>query len=94
MRRRLRSIQLSGLEIKVISGRTAIIGAGLTGFSCGRVMLRHDVELFGADRIIGGRMTTMRIGLVRYNHGAQDIKSYSSIFHDLISVFVMSSYAA
>lgn len=67
MRRRLRSIQLSCLDIKVISGRTTIIG---------------------------GRMTTMRIGLVRYNHGAQDIKSHSSIFQDLISVFVMSSYAA
>jgi renalase len=79
-----------------MTSRTAIIGAGLTGLSCARVLRRagHYVELFEADHIIGGRMATMRIGPVRYDHGAQYITSHSSIFQDFISELVTSGYAA
>ncbi len=41
-----------------MKSRTAIIGAGLTGLSCARVLRRAGpyVELFEADHIIGVRM--------------------------------------
>jgi len=54
----------------------------------------HFVEVFEADRIIGGRMGTMRIGVVPYDHGAQYITSRSTRFRDFIQELTTSGYAA
>lgn len=79
-----------------MTSRTAVIGAGLAGLSCARVMRRagHYVEVFEADRIIGGRMATMRIGLVPYDHGAQYITSRSARFREFIQELTASGYVA
>ena len=76
--------------------RTAVIGAGLAGLSCSRVLRRagHYVEVFEADRIIGGRMATMRNGLVPYDHGAQYITARSTQFREFVDELVGSGYVA
>ena len=79
-----------------MTSRVAVIGAGLAGLSCARVLRRagHYVEVFEADRIIGGRMATMRIGVVPYDHGAQYLTSRSSRFRDFVDELVATGYAA
>ncbi len=54
----------------------------------------HYVEVFEADRIIGGRMATMRIGLVPYDHGAQYLSGRSTRFRDFIQELTASGYVA
>lgn len=79
-----------------MTSRTAVIGAGLAGLSCARVLRRagHYVDVFEAERIIGGRMATIRIGVVPYDHGAQYITSRSTRFRDFILELTASGYAA
>ncbi len=54
--------------------RTAIIGAGLAGVTCGRRLLEvgHDVTIFEKSRGIGGRAATRRSEAgTTFDHGAQ-----------------------
>ncbi len=53
--------------------KIAIIGAGLAGLSCGRVLQQagHEVTLFDKGRSPGGRLATRRIGDAVLDHGAQ-----------------------
>lgn len=59
------------------SGRTskiAIVGAGLSGLICGRLLNDHgfDVTVFEKSRGSGGRMATRRTGAgFQFDHGAQ-----------------------
>lgn len=80
----------------LVTHRTAVIGAGIAGLSCARVLRRagHYVEVFEADRIIGGRVGTMRIGLVPYDHGCQYVTNRSAIFRGFIDELTASGYAA
>ncbi len=76
--------------------RIAVIGAGLAGLACARVLRRSGayVEIFEQDRIIGGRMATTRIGAVPYDHGAQYITARSGQFRSYIEELAASGYAA
>lgn len=76
--------------------RIAVIGAGLAGLACARVLRRSGayVEIFEQDRIIGGRMATSRIGTVPYDHGAQYITARSSSFRTYIEELVANGYAS
>lgn len=73
-----------------------MIGAGLAGLACARVLRRAGlyVEVFEQDRIIGGRMATTRVGLDTFDHGAQYLTARSSQFHAYISEMANSGYAA
>ena len=80
-----------GLELK----KTAVIGAGLAGLACARIMRRAGcfVEVFEQDRIIGGRVATTRLGLTPFDHGAQYITARSDGFRTYIDELVNASYA-
>ena len=75
--------------------RVAVIGAGLTGLSCARILRQAGcyVDVFEKDRIIGGRMGTARIGLTTFDHGAQYITSRSKRFSDYLDEMVATGYA-
>ena len=64
--------------------------------SCVRELRRagHYVDIFEANSSIGGRISTMRVGVVPYDHGAQYITGHSSIFRGFITELVESVYAA
>lgn len=72
---------------------TAIIGAGLSSV---RELRRagHYVDIFEANSSVGGRISTMRVGVLPYDHGAQYITGHSSIFWGFITELVQSGYAA
>ncbi len=76
--------------------RVAVIGAGLTGLACARVMRRAGfyVEVFEQDRIIGGRMATTRVGMVTFDHGAQYVTARSTQFKAYLDELAASGYAA
>ena len=76
--------------------RVAVIGAGLAGLSCARVLRQAGcyVEVFERDRIIGGRMATARLGLTTFDHGAQYVTARSKRFSDYIEEMVAAGYAA
>ncbi len=75
--------------------RVAVIGAGLAGLACARVLRRAGcyVEVFEQDRIIGGRMATTRLGLTPFDHGAQYITARSPAFIGYMNELVSASYA-
>ena len=76
--------------------RVAVIGAGLAGLSCARVLRRAGffVEVFEQDRIIGGRMATTRVGLAAFDHGAQYITARAIAFRTFIEELQASGYVA
>ena len=65
--------------------RIAVIGAGFAGLSCARVLRRAGffVDLYEADRVVGGRMGTSRLGVVPFDHGAQYLTGAERPFPDL-----------
>lgn len=73
-----------------------MIGAGLAGLACARVLRRAGlyVEVFEQDRIIGGRMATTRLGLESFDHGAQYFTARSTQFKSYITEMAASGYAA
>lgn len=78
-----------------MSHRVAVIGAGLAGLSCARILRQAGcyVEVFEKDRIIGGRMATARLGKITFDHGAQYITARSPRFADYLTEMVNTSYA-
>lgn len=66
--------------------KIAIIGAGITGLSCGRKLQNagHDVVLIDKGRGIGGRIATRRAETLRFDHGAQYIKARSERFQNVL----------
>lgn len=79
-----------------MTSRTAVIGAGIAGLSCARVLRRagHFVEVFEAEPTIAGRMATMRIGVVPYDHGAQYVSCRGAHFREFINELKANGYAA
>ncbi|MGE0627028.1 MAG: NAD(P)/FAD-dependent oxidoreductase [Hyphomicrobiaceae bacterium] len=75
--------------------RAAIIGAGLTGLACARVLRRAGfyVEVFEQDRVVGGRMGTARLGTVPFDHGAQYVTARDDRFKAYLDEIVASGYA-
>ena len=53
--------------------RVAVVGAGLAGMSCARVLHEagHEVRCFDKARKAGGRISSRRGGGLRFDHGAQ-----------------------
>ena len=76
--------------------RIAVIGAGLAGLACARVLRRSGayVEIFEQDRIIGGRVATTRVGTISYDHGAQYLTARSAQFRAYLDELNSSGYAA
>lgn len=74
----------------------AVVGAGLAGLSCARVLRRSGayVEMFEQDRIIGGRMATARIGSVSYDHGAQYLTARSAQFKAYLDELNATGYVS
>ncbi|MGQ0673532.1 MAG: NAD(P)/FAD-dependent oxidoreductase [Hyphomicrobium sp.] len=74
----------------------AVIGAGLAGLACARVMRRAGfyVEVFEQDRIIGGRMATTRMGMASFDPGAQYITARTTQFRSYIDELAGTGYAA
>jgi hypothetical protein len=64
-----------------------IVGAGLAGLLCGRVLAEsgHDVVLFDKGRGPGGRLATRRIDDARLDHGAQFFTTRSDRFAGLVT---------
>lgn len=76
--------------------RAAVIGAGLAGLACARVLQRAGchVEIFEQDSVVGGRMGTMRLGLVTYDHGAQYVTAHGTQFQSYIQEITARGFAA
>jgi renalase len=79
-----------------LTKRIAVVGAGMAGLACARVLRRAGffVEVFEQDRIIGGRMATTRLGLTSFDHGAQYLSGRSQGFTKYIDELVGTGYAA
>ncbi|HRD76685.1 MAG TPA: FAD-dependent oxidoreductase [Hyphomicrobiaceae bacterium] len=76
--------------------RTAVIGAGMAGLACARVLRRAGcyVEVFDKERIIGGRISTARLGVHAFDTGAQYITARSDVFKTYIDEVVGTGYAS
>ena len=64
------------------SPRIAIVGAGLSGVTCGRILQSRqlDVTIFEKSRGAGGRMSTRRSDELRFDHGAQYFTARDPLF--------------
>lgn len=53
--------------------RVAIVGAGISGLACARIIAQagHAVRIFDKGLGLGGRMATRRVGEWAFDHGAQ-----------------------
>jgi predicted NAD/FAD-dependent oxidoreductase len=78
-----------------LTKRVAVIGAGLAGLACARVLRRAGffVEVFEQDRIIGGRMATTRIGTTSFDHGCQYLTARSAVFRNYLEELAAGGYA-
>ena len=76
--------------------RTAVIGGGLAGLSCARVLRRAGcyVDVFERTKAIAGRMATARLGIVPFDHGSQYISARGERFRNYIKEICASGYAA
>jgi renalase len=79
-----------------VTHRTAVVGAGLAGLACARVLRRAGcyVEVFERNRVIAGRMGTTRLGIVPFDHGAQYLTARSDRFRKYICELLDTGYAA
>lgn len=84
------------IERIVVTSKVAVIGAGLAGLACARVLRRAGcfVEVFEQDRSIGGRMATTRLGLVPFDHGAQYVTARTDIFRTYVNELQGAAYLA
>jgi renalase len=84
----------------VTQTRIAIIGAGMAGLACARVLADagHDVRVFDKGRGPGGRMSTRRVQTamseVQFDHGAQYFTARDPAFVGLIAEFVATNAVA
>jgi renalase len=79
--------------------KIAIIGAGIAGLACARVLhdSGHDVAVFDKGRGPGGRMSTRRVttlGEVSFDHGAQYFTARDGGFKALVETLVEAKVAA
>ncbi len=78
-----------------LTHRVAVIGAGLAGLACARVLRKAGcyVELFERDQTIAGRMGTLRVGVTSFDHGAQYITARSTEFRKYLQELASTGYA-
>jgi renalase len=80
--------------------RIGVIGAGLAGLSCARVLQAAgaEVELFDKGRGAGGRMATRRIetpqGPAAFDHGAQYLTARHPAFQAEVAAWAAAGRAA
>jgi renalase len=79
-----------------LTQKVAVIGAGLAGLSCARVLRRAGcfVEVFEQEKIMGGRMSTARHGMVAFDAGAQYLTARGTQFRAYIDELSAAGYAA
>ena len=67
--------------------RVAVIGAGMAGIACARILADHniDVTVFEKSRGTGGRMSTRRGDAGAFDHGAQYFSARDSRFTQAIA---------
>lgn len=73
----------SGQRTDILAAmRVVIVGAGMAGLTAGRALrdAGHDVSLVDKSRVVGGRMSSKRIGEARFDHGAQHFSARSPEF--------------
>jgi predicted NAD/FAD-dependent oxidoreductase len=77
-----------------VTQRVAVIGAGLAGLSCARILRRAGcyVQTFEQDKVVGGRMGTARLGIVPFDHGCQYVTARNPRFKTYLEEIVASSY--
>lgn len=82
--------------VEYVTMKVAVIGAGLTGLTCARDLRRAGffVEVFEQDRVIGGRLATVRIGLESFDFGAQYLTARTAAFRSFLSEVAGLGYAA
>ncbi len=64
----------------------AVIGAGLSGLSCARLLAQSgaNVTVFEKSRGLGGRLATRRSDAGAFDHGAQYFTARTPAFQDLV----------
>ncbi len=68
----------------------------MAGLSCASFLRRAGcfVEVFEQERVLGGRVATLRNGLISYDTGAQYLTARSDKFRSYINELVGTGYAA
>jgi predicted NAD/FAD-dependent oxidoreductase len=84
------------LGILGVTLKVAVIGAGLAGLSCARDLRRAGffVEVFEQERVIGGRLSTARLGTDSFDYGAQYLTGRSAKFRNFLDEVSDLGYAA
>lgn len=69
--------------------RIAIVGAGIAGLSCAKVLrdAGHEVRVFEKSRGVGGRMATRRTDHGTFDHGAQYFTARDPAFLQMVDVW-------
>ncbi len=67
--------------------RIAVVGAGIAGLSCARVLADagFDVRVFDKGRGPGGRCATRRAESLRFDHGAQYFTARDPAFREVVA---------
>ena len=76
--------------------RVAVIGAGMSGTACARVLAEHgiDVTIIEKSRGPGGRMSTRRSDAGAFDHGAQYFTARDARFESRVREWVEQGVAA
>jgi len=71
---------------KIIDASIAVIGAGVAGLACARLLQEAGarVALIDKSRGVGGRMATRRVGAMQFDHGAQYFTARGPAFSGLL----------
>jgi renalase len=79
-----------------LTQRMAVIGAGIAGLSCAQTLRRAGfyVDVFEQDRVIGGRIATVRQGGHSFDHGAQYVTARGASFGSYLDELTGTGYAA
>ncbi len=79
-----------------MTGRVAIIGAGMAGLAAARRLRAAGVDcaVFDKSRGLGGRMATRRDGDLRFDHGAQYFTARGKRFKALVEEWRAAGAAA
>ena len=66
----------------------------MAGLACARVLRRAGcyVEVFEADRIVGGRLSTTRLGMTSFDPGAQYVTARSTQFQNYLKELLDTGY--
>lgn len=73
----------------------AVIGAGMAGLACARLLANHavGVTVFEKSRELGGRLATRRVGSLQFDHGAQYVTARSNGFRAYLDACVATGAA-